>query len=195
MNNIESTIQVGGHTPKVVLLDTGAQLMILGVYLAKKMGMLDSKLQKSMWQIHTASGSVKEVFKDSSDLIALNFNEGTDQELCLHVKCLVTNATNYDVFIGQKALFPLGFTIDNWFVHAYYQMDWETDGHHLGYIPFNLHGNHNPMVHHCMLKEAHTIFYIQQPNHERIKEDEEETAYAQATTSLRVVRIGVQHGP
>jgi len=163
VNNIESTIQVGGHTPKVVLLDIGVQLIILGVYLTKKMGMLDSKLQ--------------------------------NQELCLHVKCLVTNATNYDVFTGQKALFPLGFTIDNWFVHAYYQMDWETDGHHLGYIPFNLHGNHSPMVHHCMLKEAHTIFYIQQPNHEWITEDEEETAYAQATKSLRVVRIGIQHGP
>jgi hypothetical protein len=31
VDNIESVIQVGGHTPKVVLLDTGAQPMILGV--------------------------------------------------------------------------------------------------------------------------------------------------------------------
>jgi hypothetical protein len=44
VDNIESTIQVGGHTPIVVLLDTGAQLVILGVQFAKKMGMLDSKL-------------------------------------------------------------------------------------------------------------------------------------------------------
>jgi hypothetical protein len=28
-----------------------------------------------------------------------------------------------------------------------------------------------------MLKEAHTIFYIQQANHEWIEGDEEETAY------------------
>jgi hypothetical protein len=59
-------------------------------------------------------------------------------------------------------LFPLGFTIDNWFEHAYYQVDWETDGHHLGYIPLDLHGNHSPMAHHCMLKETHIISYIQQ---------------------------------
>jgi hypothetical protein len=77
------------------------------------MGMLDSKLQKSMWQIRTVSGSVKEVLGESSDLIALNFNEGTDQELYLQLKCLVTNATSYDVLIGQEALFPPGFTIDN----------------------------------------------------------------------------------
>ncbi len=57
--------------------------MILGVQFAKKMGNLDSKLQKSMWQIHTANGSVEEVLGESLDLITLNFNEGTDQELCL----------------------------------------------------------------------------------------------------------------
>jgi len=113
VDNTGIVIQVGGHTPRVVLLDTGAQPVILGVQFAKKMSMLDSKLQKSMWQIHTASGSVEDVLGKSSDLIALNFNEGTDQELCLQVKCLVTNATSYDVFIGQKALFPRGFTIDN----------------------------------------------------------------------------------
>jgi hypothetical protein len=76
-----------------------------------------------MWQIRTASGNMKEVQGGSLDLIALNFNEGTDQELCLHVRCLFTNATSYDVFITQKALFPPGFTIDNLFEHAYYQVD------------------------------------------------------------------------
>ncbi|CAM6048069.1 unnamed protein product [Sphagnum compactum] len=100
-----------------------AQPMILGVQFAKKMGMLDSKLRKSMWQIRIASGSIEEVLGESSDFIALNFNEGTDQELCLQVRCLVTNATSYDVLIGQEALFPPGFTTDNWFEHAYYRVD------------------------------------------------------------------------
>jgi hypothetical protein len=113
VDNTGSAIQVGGHTPRVVPLDTGAQPVILRVQFAKKMGMFDSKLQKSMWQIRTASGSVEEVLGESLDLIAIKFNEGTDRELCLHVRCLVTNATNYDVLIRQEALFPPGFTIDN----------------------------------------------------------------------------------
>ncbi len=83
VNNVESTIQVRGHTPRVVLPDTSAQPMIFRVQFAKKMGMLDSKLRKSMWQIRTTSRSIKEVLGESSDLIALNFIEGTDQELCL----------------------------------------------------------------------------------------------------------------
>jgi hypothetical protein len=41
----------------------------------------------------------------------------------------------------------------------------------------------------------HTISYIQQVNHEWIKGDEKETAYAQATESLRVVPINIQYGP
>jgi hypothetical protein len=94
--------------------------MILGVQFAKKMGMFDYKLWKSMWQICTTNGNVKEVLGESSDLITLNFNEGTDQELYPHVRCLITNATSYNVFIRQEALFPPGFTIDNWFEHVYY---------------------------------------------------------------------------
>jgi hypothetical protein len=31
VDNTESVIQVGGHTPRVVLLNIGAQLVILGV--------------------------------------------------------------------------------------------------------------------------------------------------------------------
>ncbi|CAK9219986.1 unnamed protein product [Sphagnum troendelagicum] len=131
VDNTGLAIQVGGHTPRVVLLDTGAEPVIFGVQFAKNMGMLDSKLRKSMCQIHTASGSVKE----------------------------------------------------------------ETDGHHLGYIPLDLHGNHSPVAHHYMLKEAHTISYIQQASHERIEGDEEEIAYAQAIENLRVIPTDIQHGP
>jgi hypothetical protein len=123
VNNTKSAIQVRGHTPIVVFLNISAQLMILGVQFAKKMGMLNSKLWKSMWQICTISGNIKEVLGESSDFITLNFNEGIDQELCLQVICLVTNATSYDVLIGQEALFPPSFTINNWFEHAYYRVD------------------------------------------------------------------------
>jgi hypothetical protein len=113
IDNTESIIQVGRHTPRVVVLSTGAQPVIFRVQFAKKMGMLDSKLRKFMWQICIASGSIEKVLRESLDLIALNFNEGTNHELCLQVRCLVTNATSYDVLIANKDMFPLGFTIDN----------------------------------------------------------------------------------
>jgi len=49
VDNTGLAIQVGGHTPRVVLFDTSAQSVILGVQFTKKMGMLDSKQRKSMW--------------------------------------------------------------------------------------------------------------------------------------------------
>ncbi len=61
----------------MVFIDIVAQLVILKVQFAKKMGMLNSKLWKSMWQIRIVSGSIEEVLGESSNLIALNFNEGT----------------------------------------------------------------------------------------------------------------------
>ncbi len=70
-------------------------------------------------------------------------------------------------------------------------MDWETNGHDMGYIPLDLHGNHSPMAHHCMFKEAHTISYIQQVSREWIEGDEKETTYAQATKSLKVGPIDI----
>jgi hypothetical protein len=56
VDNIKSAIQVRRHTPRVVLFDTGAQLVILGVQFAKKMGMFDSKLWKSIWQFSPLVG-------------------------------------------------------------------------------------------------------------------------------------------
>jgi hypothetical protein len=40
--------------------------------------MFDSKLQKSMWQIRTVSGSAEEVLGESLDLSAVNFDESID---------------------------------------------------------------------------------------------------------------------
>jgi len=51
------------------------------------------------------------------------------------------------------------------------------------------------MAHHYMLKEAHTISYIQQTSQEWIDRNEQETAYAQTTESLRVVATNIQHEP
>jgi hypothetical protein len=42
-----------------------------------------------------------------------------------------------------------------------------------------------------MLKETHTISYIQQTNHEWIKGDEEKTTSAQATESLKVIPMDI----
>ncbi len=78
IDNTKLAIQVGGHTSRVVLVDTSAQLVIIGVQFANKMSIFNPKLRISMWQIHIASGNVEEVLGKSLDLISLNFNERTN---------------------------------------------------------------------------------------------------------------------
>jgi hypothetical protein len=46
-----------------------------------------------------------------------------------------------------------------------------------------------------MLKEAHTISYIQQVSPKWIEGDEKVIIYTQAIKSLKVVPIDIQHGP
>jgi hypothetical protein len=46
-----------------------------------------------------------------------------------------------------------------------------------------------------MFKETHTISYIQQVKHKWIEGDEEETTYAQAIESLKVVPADILHKP
>jgi hypothetical protein len=195
VNNSNGVIHVAGFRPKVVLLDTGAQPVILGIAFATKIGVLHSNLQKLRWQIRTASGSIEEVLGETLTLLTLSFNSGTEEELLFQVRCLVTNASSYDILIGQEALFPPGFTIDNWLEHAYYRVDWEADGLHLGYIPLDLHGDYTPAAHHCVLKEANTILYILSSLQEWIEEDVEEIANAQAPASLIAALIEIVHGP
>ncbi|CAM6082409.1 unnamed protein product [Calypogeia fissa] len=207
VDNGKSAVKVEGHTPHVVMLDTGAQPVILGIDFAKKIGLLKSNLRKSAWHIRTTSGTVEEVLGETSSLLTLAFNEGTAQQLLFQVNCLVTNATSYDVLLGQEALFPPGFTIDNWFEHAYYRVDWHTDGLQLGYIPLNLHGEHAPTAHLCVLKEVHAVSYVKHSLHEWMEESEEELAEAHAVESLLVTptdvtprldvveRLRAAHGP
>jgi hypothetical protein len=59
IDNTKPTIQVGGHTPIVVFFDTDAQLVILRVQFAKKMGMFDSKLWKYVATLLWPSVGVK----------------------------------------------------------------------------------------------------------------------------------------
>lgn len=75
------------------------------------------------------------------------------------MQCLVTNVTSYEILIEQETLSRPSFTIDNWHEHAYYRIDWKINDANLGYIFMDLHANHAPHVHHCLLKEVNTLSY------------------------------------
>ena len=43
---------------------------------------------------------------------------------------MVTNAETYDILVGQQALYPIGFGLDNWTEEAWFRLGWAFgDGH------------------------------------------------------------------
>lgn len=114
VENRHRSVTVNAFAPRVVLLDIGAQPVIIGGTLAARLKLTGTALQKSAWSIRTASGSVESVNGETLDTVNLAFKPGTRDEVVLKVKCLVTKATNYDILIGMEALFPPGFCIDTW---------------------------------------------------------------------------------
>ena len=51
------------------------------------------------------------------------------------LQCAVTDATNYDILVGQQALYPLGFGVDNWTEEAWIRPGWSADDGRKELIP------------------------------------------------------------
>jgi hypothetical protein len=44
----------------------------------------------------------------------------------ISLQCTVTSTTNYDILVGQQALYPLGFGVDNWTEEAWMRPGWSA---------------------------------------------------------------------
>jgi hypothetical protein len=53
----------------------------------------------------------------------------------LSMKCVVTNATNYDILVGQQAFYPLGFGLDNWIEKTWNRPGWSSRDGRKVFIP------------------------------------------------------------
>lgn len=75
--------------------------------------------------------------------LRIEFKPGMAAALCIEVKCLLTEATTYDVLLGMEALFPPGFIIDLGTENAFYRPSWAHPTQ-LACIPLDLHGAQGP---------------------------------------------------
>ena len=66
----------------------------------------------------------------TKESLRLQFKVGADAFTYVAVRCVVTNATTYDILLGQHALYPIGFSLDNWTEEAWFRPRWSLgDGH------------------------------------------------------------------
>ena len=64
--------------------------------------------------IATSLGGTEQPTGLTKKSLRLQFKVEVDAFTYIAVRCVVTNATTYDILLGQQALYPIGFGLDNW---------------------------------------------------------------------------------
>ena len=130
-------LTLNGCAPLNVMVDTGAQPVILGAMFSAKLGLFGSKLKPSPCDIVSATGSIERVLGMSASPVEFQFHEANAGCITsLFVSVLVFKATDYDVLLGQDVLVPIGGDVLNWKGQLVYHPDFRTDGDREISIPF-----------------------------------------------------------
>jgi hypothetical protein len=97
------------------MMDSGAQPVMIDKKLAKELQLTAADLTPCPFIIVTSIGHVERATGYTREPLLLNFRVKLgDPPAPLLLRCAVTDATNYDILVGQQALYPLGFGLDNW---------------------------------------------------------------------------------
>jgi hypothetical protein len=119
-----------------VMMDSGAQPVMIGKGLADSLALTPANLDPCPFTIVTSVGGTKRATGYTKTPLRLIFNVGAGPTYThLSMKCVVTNATNYDILVGQQALYPLGFGLDNWTEEAWIRPGWSSGDSRKEFIP------------------------------------------------------------
>ena len=110
--------QTGGNATRVasrcVMMDSGAQPVMIGKGLAHELGLVAEDLAPCPYTIVTSIGHVERATGYTREPLQHSFRvKSGNSPAPLLLRCTVTDATNYDISVGQQTLYPLGFDLDN----------------------------------------------------------------------------------
>eukprot|EP00850_Spirogloea_muscicola_P008873 SM000048S16585 [mRNA] locus=s48:515608:516654:+ [translate_table: standard] len=113
LQNSDGVIQVSTknvtEAPDKVLLDTGAQPILLGSRFANLLKIGKNDMQSDKVMITTATGSIDNVVGITKHPLLITFNSHDPaKRTSFSAICLITKATTYDILLGTEILIPLG---------------------------------------------------------------------------------------
>jgi hypothetical protein len=103
--------------PRRLLLDSGAQPLMLGASAIAGLKLMKDTLEEYPWTISTSMGGTERVTGITK--VELSLDAGF-----MKVKAIITEAKSYDVLVGTTVLYSLGFTLDFWDEIASYKPGW-----------------------------------------------------------------------
>ena len=110
-----------------MLLDSGAQPLMLGKAAVQGLGLKRAEVEPCPFQIHTSlGGQEKTQYMTRQDLtVRLHSGHATDDSM-LKVRAVITSAESYDVLVGGAVLYPMGFVLDYWHESVHYRPGWQS---------------------------------------------------------------------
>ena len=113
--------------PKCVMMDSGAQPVIIGKKITQELRLTADDLAPCPFTNVTSIGHVERTTSYTREPLQLSFQVKLgDSPAPLLVRCAMTDATNYDISVGQQAFYPLGFGLDNWTEEAWIRPSWSA---------------------------------------------------------------------
>jgi hypothetical protein len=132
VDNSQGIFQLVGPKGKVfvsrwVLLDSGAQPLMLGASAVARLELTKDTLEECPWTISTSMGGTERATGITKAELSLKLNqEDVEDSGFMKVKAIVTEAKSYDVLVETTVLYPMGFTLDFWEEIASYKPWWQT---------------------------------------------------------------------
>ena len=118
------------------MMDSGAQPVMIGRRLAQDLGLSAADLKPCPFTIVTSVGGTERATGSTRQPLQLIFCiRAASLYSHLSLQCAVTSATNYDILVGQQALYPLGFGLDNWTKEAWIRPGWSSRDRKKEFIP------------------------------------------------------------
>jgi hypothetical protein len=113
--------------PRRVLLDSGAQPLMLGAFAVVGLELTKDTLEECPWTISTSMGGTERATGNTKAELSLKLNQEDVEDVgFMKVKAIVMEAKSYDVLVGTTVLYPMGFTLDFWKEIASYRPRWQA---------------------------------------------------------------------
>jgi hypothetical protein len=116
--------------PRQVLLDSGAQPLMLGASAVAGLELTKDTLEECPWIISTSMGGTERATGITKAELSLKLNQEDVEDVedagFMRVKAIVTEAKSYDVLVGTTVLYPMEFTLDFWEEIASYRPGWQA---------------------------------------------------------------------
>jgi hypothetical protein len=122
--------------PRRVLLDSGAQPLMLGASAVAGLEFTKDTLEECPWTISTSMGGTKRTTCITKAELSLKLNQGDVEDVgFMKVKAIVTEAKSYDVLVGTTVLYSMGFILDFWEEIASYRLGWQAGDRRKAQLP------------------------------------------------------------